>query len=388
MAANGKTAYGRAHALWTLEGMRAIDEVTIAKAVKDSSPDVRLAAIRTAEYLLKDNAKIAQLIHPLANDSDPDVVIQYSLSIAYAKLPDAESRIAKVVKNTKSEGVKALAAKAIEAAQDPKIKMMSEADQKFYKKGKGIYEQLCFSCHGNDGKGVKSPQGLMAPSFYKNKRISSHPDMPINVVLHGLTGPIAGEKYSGLMVPMKSNGDEWVAAVLSYIRNSFGNSASMISTSMVTDVRKATSERNTPWTMDELNKIIPQAISKKGWKIKASHNQENTKYITDGKLTPRWDTGTYMKPGMWLEVEFPQVHRINSIKLDSGHSLHDYPRGYEVKVSIDGKNWKTVIKGSSTSPVTDIHFSPEQAKFVKVILTKAYAKFWSIHEMDIFEKAK
>jgi len=388
MVEDAKTSLGKIHALWTLEGLGVIDAASIQKAVKDTDPNVRLTAIRAAESSLKTNNDIASAVHSLSKDTDPNVLVQYCLSINQAKLPDAKERIQAVLASSGSEGVKTLAGKIVGKSHRPKVSLLSKADQEFISKGEGIYKSLCFSCHGEDGKGVKSPAGMMAPPFNGNKRITGHPGLSINIVLHGLTGPIEGKNYAGLMVPMKSNGDEWIAAVLSYIRNSFGNEASIITPAMVTAVRKGTSDRKIPWTISELLKSIPQPVkSKSKWKIQTSNNQSQARNMADGKLEPRWDTQSTMKPGMWVSVELPSSTNISGINIDSAASREDYPRGYILYVSDDGKSWRQITKGAGKQPLVEIQFPAVKAKHIKIELTtSSNTKYWSIHEMDIFEK--
>jgi mono/diheme cytochrome c family protein len=54
------------------------------------------------------------------------------------------------------------------------------------------------------------------------------------------------------MVPMATNSDHWIASVLSYIRNSFGNEAPFITAKDVAKVRDATLNRKTPPTHEEV----------------------------------------------------------------------------------------------------------------------------------------
>ncbi len=49
----GKEPRGRLHALWTLEGLGALDEATVSAALSDSNPRVREHAVRLAEQVLK-----------------------------------------------------------------------------------------------------------------------------------------------------------------------------------------------------------------------------------------------------------------------------------------------------------------------------------------------
>ena len=46
--------------------------------------------------------------------------------------------------------------------------------------------------------------------------------------------------------------DDEIAAVLTYVRNSFGNKASVIDPDKVKEIREATKDRNKFYTVDEL----------------------------------------------------------------------------------------------------------------------------------------
>ena len=111
-------------------------------------------------------------------------------------------------------------------------------------KGQEIYTQVCFACHGDDGRGAKVPgaqnEALLGPPLASSPRVLGHQDYVVKTVLHGLTGPLDGKTYPDVMIGMGQNSDEWVAAISSYIRNSFGNRGVMISAADVTRVRAAT----------------------------------------------------------------------------------------------------------------------------------------------------
>ena len=81
-----------------------------------------------------------------------------------------------------------------------------------------------------------------APALAASPRVVGHRDYVIKALLHGLTGPVNGVTYTEVMIPMGQNPDEWIAAVGSYIRNAFGNRASMITPADVARVRAATAE--------------------------------------------------------------------------------------------------------------------------------------------------
>lgn len=64
----------------------------------------------------------------------------------------------------------------------------------------------------------------------------------------------------------------------------------------------------------------------------------------------------------------------------------DYPRGYTVAVSIDGKLWtEDVGKGIGDEPITEIEVdTSEPIQFIRITQTgHSPNKFWSIHELGI-----
>jgi hypothetical protein len=60
--------------------------------------------------------------------------------------------------------------------------------------------------------------------------------------LNGLTGPVDGKTYKDMMPAMGGNDDEWIASVLSYVRNSseLGNNSSVVTPEEVKEVRANT----------------------------------------------------------------------------------------------------------------------------------------------------
>jgi mono/diheme cytochrome c family protein len=116
--------------------------------------------------------------------------------------------------------------------------------------GASNFKQLCATCHGVDGKGIVSK---LAPPLAGSPRVIGDKDILLNIVVHGLKGPVDNIKYPDIMQPQKEHSDQYIASVLSYIRNSFGNKAQVIDNEDVNNLRKTTEDRVTPWTLDELN---------------------------------------------------------------------------------------------------------------------------------------
>ena len=83
---------------------------------------------------------------------------------------------------------------------------------------------------------------MMAPPLAGSPRVQGHRDYVIKTLLHGMTGPLAGQTYTQVMLPMGAQNDQWIANVASFIRNEFGNTAAFISPAEVARVRAATAQ--------------------------------------------------------------------------------------------------------------------------------------------------
>ncbi|GHC57164.1 DUF7133 domain-containing protein [Roseibacillus persicicus] len=397
LAREGRSELGRLHALWTLEGLSAAKPELLLDALNDSSSIVRVAAVRISEpYLSRDHEVLAGAI--LGNSylpKDIEMQLQVYNSIAYsattqAKLVEFSAKLEKakaehpVFKRLAGMHREVATARAASAAMRARNKSFGEAMDR----GKVAYEQLCFACHGADGKGVPMPGAagqLLAPSFVGNPRVVGSDHTPIRTLLHGLTGDLDGKEYEGLMVGMGNNSDEWIADVVTYVRNSFGNEAPQTSPKTVAGLRSLHSKRTEPWTQSELEAIAPKPLSREGWKLTASHNQESLPEAIDGKGKTRYTTGVSQKKGMWVQVELPESTWLSGVKLDYGPSKNDGPEYYALYLSEDGKNWKKpVAVGKALQNKTDIFFAPQKARFAKIEITNATTRlYWSIHELEL-----
>jgi mono/diheme cytochrome c family protein len=129
-------------------------------------------------------------------------------------------------------------------------------------RGEAIYREVCAACHAPDGTGAPmagAPEGTrLAPPLAGAARVAGHQDYVVKVLLHGLTGPLNGQEYpGGVMVPMGTNTDDWIADVSSYVRNSFGSKGSFVTAADVARVRQA-APRKTMWTLPELEASLPK----------------------------------------------------------------------------------------------------------------------------------
>ncbi|MEX2213223.1 MAG: PVC-type heme-binding CxxCH protein [Phycisphaeraceae bacterium] len=133
--------------------------------------------------------------------------------------------------------------------------------KELFVRGAEIYrrEGYCATCHQPDGLGLESAH---FPPLTDGQWVNQNDDRLIKIILHGVQGPIEvkGKKYPGL-VPMtafdKLLTDVEVAAVITYIRNSFGNKAAMVTPDQVKRVREETKDRTEFYQPDALLKEHP-----------------------------------------------------------------------------------------------------------------------------------
>jgi quinoprotein glucose dehydrogenase len=94
----------------------------------------------------------------------------------------------------------------------------------------------CMACHGANGEGT-----VIAPPLAKSNWVNGPVENLIRIQLRGLQGPItvSGKKYAppAPMMALPHQTDEQIAAVLTYVRNSFGNSAPAITPEQVKALR-------------------------------------------------------------------------------------------------------------------------------------------------------
>ncbi|WP_316820473.1 cytochrome c [Pedobacter gandavensis] len=101
--------------------------------------------------------------------------------------------------------------------------------------GKILYAKHCVACHQADGGGVMG----LNPPLIKTDYVLGDKKRLINIILKGLDQEIEidGETYANPMPGLSHLSDQEVADVLSYIRNNFGNKASLISPAEVKVIR-------------------------------------------------------------------------------------------------------------------------------------------------------
>lgn len=394
LAKSGKEPLGRVHALWTLDGLGATDRTLLVAAFKDADPRVRATAVRISEALFKkSDVELVAEYATIGKDKDIDVVVQTINTLRYSKDPAVKKLILDLA--ALHPGNEIVTASAQQSSQfdpdrpSPQNPKLDPGAMALAKKGRDHFVQLCFACHGADGKGVTTNDGMrMGPPLARSPRVLGNKEAVTRIVLDGLLGELDGKTYTGFMLPMKANDDQWIAEVLTYIRTSFGNSASAITKDDVARVRAATKDRMSPYTIAELGDLVPVSSEvMKKWAFSASKNGDKTKNAVDGDMGSRWDTGGSQTAGQFFQFDAGKPWTFSQVTVDCTGSDNDYPRGWELRTSDDGTKWsEPLAKGAGTKPVLDIPLPKgTTARFIRLIQTSTgkTGLFWSIHELTV-----
>jgi len=124
--------------------------------------------------------------------------------------------------------------------------------------GARVFKNSCQQCHGPEGKGVPGTYPPLAGSTW----VIGPPDRPVSVVLAGLSGAgtIMDNNYSGSMPALGiSLKDQEIAAVLTFVRQSWGNTGSPVDEADVTQLRASLGTRSS-FTPAELLQHYPLSM--------------------------------------------------------------------------------------------------------------------------------
>jgi HEAT repeat protein len=284
----GPAHLARIHALWTLEGLEAIDKEVLITALQDEHPQVRRTAVWITEPHLKaDDEIMIEKVGNLKGDEDYDVRVQLLLSIYNSKSKKAKEIIKEIIDKSSNNEMLTATKTALDKNEDvrtfgKRLGGLEEADRRLIIKGSDIFKSLCSSCHGADAQGlVIGGNSMAAPPLKGSGRLEfAEKNNLVKIVLGGLTGPIDGKKYSSVMPPMADNSDEWIASIVSFVRYEYGGKpprrpgeipgmaptaidsksgfpvrkapSPVVTPDEVKRIREESKGRNKPWTLDEL----------------------------------------------------------------------------------------------------------------------------------------
>ncbi len=119
--------------------------------------------------------------------------------------------------------------------------------------GKASY-MLCAACHGMDAKGVQAGPNKMAPTLIESKVALGDPSVMALALIHGIQKE--GTEYLMAMAPLGAAlDDEKLAAVMTYVRGSFGNKGAPVTAADAKKYREQWKDIKAPVTRAKLAEL-------------------------------------------------------------------------------------------------------------------------------------
>jgi mono/diheme cytochrome c family protein len=147
--------------------------------------------------------------------------------------------------------------------------VLNEKEKLQFALGRQHFLNTCAGCHGNDGEGLSR----YAPPLRGSEWVLGDEKRLALIVLYGIEGAldVAGKHYDEpeilpVMPAHATLNDNAIAAILTYIRNEWGNQAGAVTGRSVGKTRLTTQGRVAPWTSRELNSYMQDSTGseKKG----------------------------------------------------------------------------------------------------------------------------
>jgi mono/diheme cytochrome c family protein/glucose/arabinose dehydrogenase len=123
---------------------------------------------------------------------------------------------------------------------------LTAAERTAFERGRTVYTTTCAACHQPDGRGADG----LAPPLVSSKWVLGHERVLARILLKGKAG-----RFAAPMPPLEMMTDADLAAVLTYIRRSWGHEAPPVTSAMMGVMRRLVIIRGKPYTEQELETI-------------------------------------------------------------------------------------------------------------------------------------
>jgi mono/diheme cytochrome c family protein/glucose/arabinose dehydrogenase len=290
-------------ALWATWGQNQPDPALIRQLLSATRPEARAAAISVLRFSLHQIPGAVDLLMTAVRDPNPRVRLEGIVAASWLDNPDGARVVLEALKlpldtwmgpvtkdileNTLKDDVEALRRGGLKLDDNPNARdhlagkfdfpkppksdaqksygptrKLDGEDNRVYGIGKEVYlrDAHCATCHQANGKGMENVYPPLENSNWLDDE-----ERLIKIALKGLWGPItvSGQAFdpSKGVPPMMGFGgllnDNELAAVLTYVRQSWGNNHDVISSETVRRVRAATESRVNFYMVDEILKEHP-----------------------------------------------------------------------------------------------------------------------------------
>ena len=257
-------------ALWVSWGLNKIDATLLEQLLNANDFRARAAAVKVLRYAGHQMKNQSELLMAAVKDENPRVRLEAFVAASWLDkevgLPIIEVAGKSTLDNWMIKPHEAALAHINghnlgETPEGGAKTHLEGAAKELFVQGEKIYkrEGFCITCHQPDGNGLTASQ---FPPLAGIPWVTGSEERLIKLTLNGIMGPIdvKGKTYPG-QVPMTPFGgmlnDEEIAAVLTYVRNSFGNKSSVINPDKVKEIRKQIKDKEGFYTAQELLKAHP-----------------------------------------------------------------------------------------------------------------------------------
>ena len=236
-------------ALWVSWGLNRVDQSLLSRLLDAKDYRARTAAVRVLRYTGHQVENQASLLIKAAGDSHGRVRLEAIAAASWLSPEHGLPIVKEAGKFPIDDWIRPVHETALahlqgqtivtEAIAIPETTLEGKAKALFVK-GAEVFrrEGHCATCHQENGMGLPAAQ---FPPIAGTRWAQGNEERLIKLTLNGLIGPIEvkGINYPG-QVPMtqfRGLSDIEIAAVLTYVRNAWGNKASVITPAKVKAVR-------------------------------------------------------------------------------------------------------------------------------------------------------
>ena len=254
-------------ALWVTWGLDKVDESLLRTVLHAKNYKARAAAVRVLRYTGHQVKDQVALLMQAAQDVHGRVRLEAITAASWLDKTNGLAILNEAAKKPLDEWMVHAHETAVAHLNGHRVEEKKEmigsaelngVNAAVYAKGKELYEKdgYCGTCHQPNGQGLTN-SGF--PPLAKSRYVLQDEERLIKIALKGLQGPLEvnGKKYDG-QVPMTPFegllNDEEMAAVLSYVRNAFGNQAPPISPEKVKMVREKVKDKKGFYQISELSR--------------------------------------------------------------------------------------------------------------------------------------
>jgi len=262
-------------ALWVSWGLNQVNYQLLNQLLNAQDFKARAAAVRVLRYTGHQIENQEELLLKAAADPHGRVRLEALVAASWLEKEQGLKIVEEVGKHELDEWIEPSYLRAIahlngenlQEEEEEIVTHLEGAERELFIMGKKLYEResYCGTCHQEQGQGLAA-SGY--PPLRQSKWVIEDEERLIKLTLKGMYGPmtVLHHEYKGNvpMTPFEGlMNDEEVAAVLTYIRNTFGNRASVIDADQVKEVRGKIADKKGFYLAEELIKEHPHMGSDK-----------------------------------------------------------------------------------------------------------------------------